>query len=71
MRMVLFLEYTVRSGTSLLEGIKMVLFSVLSELSNVKNIQVLHNGYISGLKSISSAAMIPNKWSKFNKYVTC
>ena len=49
----------------------MALASTLSELSNVKEIQILPNGKNPGIKPITSPAMILNKWSKFNKYVTC
>ena len=71
MRTVLFLESTAQDGTSPLEGINMTLAGVFLELSDVKNIKILPNGENSGLKSITSAAMISNKWSKFNKYVMC
>ena len=49
----------------------MAMASVLSELSDLEDIQILSNGKFPGLKHITSAAMIPNKWSKFNNYVTC
>ena len=58
---VLFLESTVRAG---------MMASILAGLTDVKNAQVVPNGKLTGIKLITSAAMIPNKWSKFNMYVT-
>ena len=61
----------VRPGTSPVEGIRLALSNVLSELDDVPNIQTLSNLNLTGLKSIISAVMIPTQYRKFNKYMTC
>ena len=49
----------------------MALANILSELSDVPDLQILPNPNLTGLVSITSAAMIPAQYRKFNKYVTC
>ena len=67
-----FLKSMVRQGTPpLMEGIEMALASILLELRDVPNLQILSNTKTTGLKPITSTAMIPSKWEKFNRYVMC
>ena len=84
---VLFLESTVHSRITPVEGIRLVLATVLesppvegirlalstilSELSNIPNLQIMPDSNLTGLKSITYTIMILVQYRKFNKYVTC
>ena len=46
-------------------------FAELSVNSGIKNLKILPNQKVGGLKPITSVAMIPLKWSIAAKFLTC
>ena len=54
-----------------MEGIRLALATILSELSNIPNLQIMPDSNLTGLKSITYTIMILVQYRKFNKYVTC